>query len=365
MPGWQKPHWSAPQSAKARWTGSSPCGPASPSMVVSARSCASCARVMQDRMGSPRPLPSRGRASTVQAPQSPLSHPCLLPVSPSSYRSASSSVRCTGTARVCSSPFTSRRTSVLRRCPVDTGRSGPSRSAALAQAPATGRAQAWMQLVTLEESGPEAADRLERAVRATPGVAPGGALAADAEVAEREVEPDGVGRVERAQTPRHLLGRAPGQVLAPREPDEAADAVHVRVERHDQRAARHVPQPEVDAVGAAHHPPEKQVEALAGAPPRGVREEVLEPPRRAALPEQWSEVRRAQLVDELAQRDPERARYPPPRGEERAQGPVCAHDPPGPVEQAGHVPRAGHPVGEAGAPPEQLGRRSVAGGLAR
>src|SRR5712691_7679547 len=214
-------------------------------------------------------------------------------------------------------------------------------------------------------SGPEAADRLERAVRAAPVVPPGGALAADAEVAEREVEPDGVGRVERAQTPRHFLGRAPGEVLAPREPDEAADAVHVRVERHDQRAARHVPEAEVDPVGAAHHPAQEQVEPLAGAPARGVREEVLEPPRRAALPEQWSEIGRAQLVDELAQRDPQRPRRPPPRGEERAQGSVRAHDAAGAVEQAGNVARSRHPVGEIGAAPQQLGGRGVARGGTR
>jgi len=56
IPGWQNPHCSAPQSAKARWMGSSPWGVASPSMVTMARSCASCASVMQERIGSAVPF---------------------------------------------------------------------------------------------------------------------------------------------------------------------------------------------------------------------------------------------------------------------------------------------------------------------
>jgi len=109
MPGWQNPHCSAPQSAKARCTGSSPWAPASPSMVTISRSWASCASVMQERIASPRPGAPRGRARTVQAPQSPLSQPCFEPMSPRSYRRASSKVRCAGTASAWSSPLTERR----------------------------------------------------------------------------------------------------------------------------------------------------------------------------------------------------------------------------------------------------------------
>ena len=89
--------------------------------------------------------------------------------------------------------------------------------------------------------------------------------------------------------------------------DEAPDAVHVGVERDHERAGGHIPKAEVHPVGAPHHPAEEEVQSLARAAARRVREEVLEPPRRAALPEQRGEVRRAQLVDELAEGDPQRA----------------------------------------------------------
>ena len=82
MPGWQKPHCSAPQRSKASWTGSTPLPPAarwsgrSPSMVVTSLPCASAARVRQASTGAPS-------TRTVHAPQSPLSQPCLEPVRPS------------------------------------------------------------------------------------------------------------------------------------------------------------------------------------------------------------------------------------------------------------------------------------------
>src|SRR5207253_8203486 len=74
-------------------------------------------------------------------------------------------------------------------------------------------------------SGPVPADRLQRAVCAAAGVAARGAQAADPQVAECEVEADGVVRIEGAQPRSDVLRRAPGEVLAPGEADEAADAV--------------------------------------------------------------------------------------------------------------------------------------------
>lgn len=77
IPGWQKPHWSAPQTSKARCTGCGPSADARPSMVVTSRPAEACASVMHESVGFPS-------TRTVQAPQSPLSQPCLVPVSRSS-----------------------------------------------------------------------------------------------------------------------------------------------------------------------------------------------------------------------------------------------------------------------------------------
>src|SRR5712692_7412535 len=77
---------------------------------------------------------------------------------------------------------------------------------------------------------PESADWLQRAVRAAAAIAAGGALAADAEVAQGEVEADRVGRVVCAERARHFLRGAPRQVLAPGQADEPADAVDMCVE---------------------------------------------------------------------------------------------------------------------------------------
>src|SRR5205814_1167789 len=147
-------------------------------------------------------------------------------------------------------------------------------------------------------SAPVAADRLQRAPLASPGIAARGALPADAEVGEGEVEPHRIDRVELAQAGGDILRGLPGQILARRETDEAADAVDVRIEGNDERVRRDVPETEVDAVGPAHHPAQIQVEALAGAASRRVRQQMLEAPRGALLPEDGSEVRRAQLVHE-------------------------------------------------------------------
>src|SRR5207237_10763309 len=151
-------------------------------------------------------------------------------------------------------------------------------------------------------SSPEAADRLERAAFASPGVAPRGALAADAEVAQGEVEAHRVARVQRPQPLRHFLRGLPGEIAPARRPDEAADAVDVSVERHDQRLLRHVPEAEIDAVGPSDHPAQEEVEPFAGAPASRMRQEVLEPSRRSALAEERREIGGAQLVDQIAQR---------------------------------------------------------------
>src|SRR3982750_1133239 len=142
-----------------------------------------------------------------------------------------------------------------------------------------------------------------------------------------------------ARPPRPLLRRAPGEILPSGQPDEAADAVDVGVQRHDERAAGHVPEAEVDSVRATDHPAQEEVEALARAAAAGMREEMLQTPGGATLPQQRREVGGAQLVDEVARPDAKRARRAPASGEECTERPVCARDAPRAVQQACHVAR--------------------------
>ena len=75
MPGVQKPHCAAPFRSKASCSGCGRPAPASPSTVRTSRPSTSSTGVMHDRWGAPSTM-------TVHAPQSPLSQPCLEPVSP-------------------------------------------------------------------------------------------------------------------------------------------------------------------------------------------------------------------------------------------------------------------------------------------
>src|SRR5258708_22222916 len=70
-----------------------------PSTVVISRSSHSTGRARHERMGRPS-------TSTVQVPHSPSSHPCLVPMRPSSSRRTSSRVWWTGARHSRSSPFT-------------------------------------------------------------------------------------------------------------------------------------------------------------------------------------------------------------------------------------------------------------------
>jgi hypothetical protein len=54
------------------------------------------------------------------------------------------------------------------------------------------------------------------------------------DVAEREVVLDRIVRVEAAQRRRDVARHAPARTRVAREPQAAADADHVRVERHDE-----------------------------------------------------------------------------------------------------------------------------------
>ena len=99
IPGVQNPHWAAPCRSNASCNGWGPSTSAKPSTVTMACPSASKTGVIHDSVGRPSRI-------TVQAPQSPLSQPCLEPVRPSPYRKASKRVKCIGTPTSLRSPLT-------------------------------------------------------------------------------------------------------------------------------------------------------------------------------------------------------------------------------------------------------------------
>src|SRR5687768_13088862 len=107
------------------------------------------------------------------------------------------------------------------------------------------------------------AHRAERARCTLLGVAAGGAGAADAEVANREVVLHGVGRIEGAEASGDLLGGPPGGVVAGGEAEVPGDAVDVDVDGDHQGGSRDGPEAEIDSVFGTAHPPEVEEEALA------------------------------------------------------------------------------------------------------
>src|SRR4051794_30249603 len=99
MPGVQKPHWKAPSSRKAFWTGWRSPAPDSPSMVTTFLPSAREAGVRQEKTRRP----SR---STEQAPHWPSPHPYLVPVSSWSSRRMSSRGRSGSVVTALVWPFT-------------------------------------------------------------------------------------------------------------------------------------------------------------------------------------------------------------------------------------------------------------------
>src|ERR1700756_803769 len=75
----QKPHWSAWHSQKPSWTGCSSPLRDSPSTVVTSDPSAWTANIVQDLTAYPS-------TRTVQAPQTPVSHPTCVPVNPHTSR---------------------------------------------------------------------------------------------------------------------------------------------------------------------------------------------------------------------------------------------------------------------------------------
>src|SRR5215470_5992309 len=99
MPAVQKPHWTAPCSMNASWSGSSVSPSPSPSTVRTRVPSASTARWVQELTGAPS-------TSTVQAPQTCMSQERLAPLRPSRSRSTSKSSACAGTSRATARPLT-------------------------------------------------------------------------------------------------------------------------------------------------------------------------------------------------------------------------------------------------------------------
>jgi len=95
-------------------------------------------------------------------------------------------------------------------------------------------------------------------------------------VAEREIVLDRIVGIEPAQRRGDVDGHPPSGTRVARQPEAAADADHVSIERDDQLRRRHArPDAEIERV-AAHHPPEKQVEPLAARSGRRTRKEVAD-----------------------------------------------------------------------------------------
>ena len=104
IPGVQAPHWAAP--CRRNDCCSLPCSgarPANPSTVVISHPATCPVATRQEHTGSPS-------IKTVQAPQSPASHPTFVPVRPRSSRSTRESRLAPCTATSTARPFTENET---------------------------------------------------------------------------------------------------------------------------------------------------------------------------------------------------------------------------------------------------------------
>ena len=101
----------------------------------------------------------------------------------------------------------------------------------------------------------------------------------------------------RAQRRGDVARHPPARAGVARQPQAAADANHVRVERHDQLRRRHArPDAEIERV-APHHPAQEQIQPLAAAARRRPRKEVAD-----ARPLRHAAVRGVQIERQRARR---------------------------------------------------------------
>jgi len=123
-------------------------------------------------------------------------------------------------------------------------------------------------------------------------------------VAQREVVLDRIVRVEAAQRRRDVACHRPAGARVARQPQAAADADHVRVERHDELRRRNArPEAEIERI-VAHHPAQKQIQPLASGSRRRAGEEVTD-----AGPPGHPAVRRFQVERERARRETVERRF--------------------------------------------------------
>jgi len=93
---------------------------------------------------------------------------------------------------------------------------------------------------------------------------------------QREVILDRIGRIELSQRCRNVASHAPSRTRVARQPQAAADANDVRIERNDQLGGRDPrPNAEIQRV-VPNHPAEEEIEALASAAGRRLWKEIAD-----------------------------------------------------------------------------------------
>src|SRR5580693_10317046 len=95
-----------------------------------------------------------------------------------------------------------------------------------------------------------------------------------AHVAEREIVPRRVARIEPGEGLGDLFGGAKRQVAARGEAQVSTELVDVDIDGDEQPGGVEIPEAQVDPVGRPHHPPQKEKKALAPGAPTGVGQKV-------------------------------------------------------------------------------------------
>lgn len=110
-------------------------------------------------------------------------------------------------------------------------------------------------------------------------VEPGRAGPGNPEMTHRQVIPKRIARRELAQPGCDLDGHPGIRGSSSSQAETRADADPVRVQRQDQLCGREeaAPEPQVDTVGGAHHPAQKQAPSLHDAAVRRIGEEMAQP----------------------------------------------------------------------------------------
>ena len=91
------------------------------------------------------------------------------------------------------------------------------------------------------------------------------ALVHHPDVAEGKIEANGIGRIERAERRGDFCGHLPAGRDVVRQAQAVAEPDDMGVERNNQPGRRDArPDSHVDSI-LPHHPPQKQIQALAGA----------------------------------------------------------------------------------------------------